>query len=68
MRFQRLTLNKIYLIKKKDDNSCPETEEIVFASLDKGKAEAKLEKLMPKIRWGFGNWCISYSLEEFNVS
>mgnify|MGYP003418543990 FL=1 len=40
----------------------------MFASLDKGKAEAKLEKLMPKIRWGFGNWCISYSLEEFNVS
>ena len=61
-------MNKIYLIKKKDDNAWPETEEIVFASFDKEKAEAKLEELMPKIVWGFGNWCINYSLEEFNVS
>ena len=61
-------MNKIYLIKKKDDNAWPETEEIVFASFDKEKAEAKLEELMPKIVWGFGNWCINYSLEEFDVS
>ena len=61
-------MNKIYLIKKKDDDTWPETEEIIFASFNKEKAEAKLEELMPKIRWGFGNWCISYSLEEFNVS
>ena len=66
--FQRLTLNKIYFVKKKDDNSCPETEEIVFASFDKEKAEAKLEELEPKEVWGFGNWCINYSLEEFDVS
>lgn len=61
-------MNKIYLIIKKDDNAWPETEEIVFASFDKEKAVAKLEELEPKIKWGFGNWQVSYQLNEFDVS
>ena len=61
-------MNKIYLIKKKDDNSCPETEEIVFASLDKGKAEAKLEELRASYNRGFLSYGVGFKLEEFDVS
>ena len=68
MRFQRLTLNKIYLIIKEDDNAWPETEEIVFASFDKDKAEAKLEELRAPYNRGFLSWGISFKLEVFDVS